>query len=132
VYALTRTSTSAPRQFADRLGDQPVVADLADLGVGDGELVVLGLFAVLAATGFCLSAVSLLNRARAPQSSTTAFSLWVFLGHVVLGVVGPLPFRAMPIYPDFGGATPTRHRRRPPAHLPARRALTRSPCMLSP
>ncbi|MBN9517181.1 tetratricopeptide repeat protein, partial [bacterium] len=55
-------------------------------------LVVFGLFAVLAATGFYLSAVSLLNWARAPQSYTTAFSLWVFLGHIVLGVVGTLPY----------------------------------------
>lgn len=61
-------------------------------------LVVFGVFALLAATGFYLSAVSLLNWARSPQSYTTAFSLWVFLGHIVIGVLGTAPFVAFGAY----------------------------------
>ncbi|HYH65796.1 MAG TPA: hypothetical protein VD866_13950, partial [Urbifossiella sp.] len=55
-------------------------------------LVTFAVFAVLAATGVYLSAVTLLNWARSPNSYTTAFSLWVFLGHTALGVVGTVPF----------------------------------------
>ena len=55
-------------------------------------LVVFGLFAFLGATGVYLGAVSLLNYARSPQSYTTPFSLWIFLLHIVVGVVGTLPF----------------------------------------
>ena len=55
-------------------------------------LVVFGVFAVLGATGVYLSAVTALNYARSPQSYTTPFSLWVFLAHSVIGVVGTLPY----------------------------------------
>jgi tetratricopeptide (TPR) repeat protein len=55
-------------------------------------LVTFAVFAVLAATGVYLSAVTLLNWARSPHSYTTAFSLWVFLGHTALGVLGTVPF----------------------------------------
>lgn len=55
-------------------------------------LVVFGLFAFLGATGVYLAAVTLLNYAQSPASYTTPFALWVFLGHVVVGVVGTVPF----------------------------------------
>ena len=61
-------------------------------------LVVFGLFAVLGATGVYLSAVTLLNRARSPANYTTPFSLWVFLFHVVVGLVGTAPFLAFGLY----------------------------------
>src|SRR5690242_19657401 len=44
---------------------------------------VFGLFAILGATGVYLSAVTLLNYARSPQSYTAPFGLWVFLSHTV-------------------------------------------------
>lgn len=55
-------------------------------------LAVFGLFAVLGATGVYLAAVTALNWARSPQNYTTPFSLWVFLAHIVIGVVGTAPF----------------------------------------
>lgn len=55
-------------------------------------LAVFGLFAVLGATGVYLAAVTALNWVRSPQSYTTPFSLWVFLAHIALGVVGTLPY----------------------------------------
>jgi tetratricopeptide (TPR) repeat protein len=55
-------------------------------------LVVFGLFAFLGATGVYLAAVTALNWARSPQSYTTPFSLWMFLAHTAVGVVGTLPF----------------------------------------
>ena len=55
-------------------------------------LAVFGLFAFLGATGVYLSAVTVLNYVRSPQSYTTPFSLWVFLAHSALGVLGTLPF----------------------------------------
>ena len=61
-------------------------------------LAVFGVFAVLAATGVYLSAVTLLNWVRAPQSYTTPFGLWVFLAHVVVGVAGTVPFFAFGLY----------------------------------
>jgi hypothetical protein len=60
--------------------------------------VVFGLFAVLGATGVYLAAVTALNYARAPQSYTTVFSLWVFLAHSAIGVLGTLPFLAFGAY----------------------------------
>ena len=59
---------------------------------------VFGLFAFLAATGVYLSAVTALNYARRPNSYTTPFSLWVFLGHTAIGVLGTLPFLAFGFY----------------------------------
>jgi hypothetical protein len=59
---------------------------------------VFGLFAFLGATGVYLSAVTLLNFARSPQSYTTPFGLWVFLAHSVIGVLGTLPFLAFGAY----------------------------------
>lgn len=55
-------------------------------------ITVFGVFAVLGATGVYLGAVSTLNWAKSPSNYTTPFSLWVFLAHVVIGVVGTLPF----------------------------------------
>jgi hypothetical protein len=59
---------------------------------------VFGLFAFLAATGVYLAAVTALNYARRPNSYTTPFSLWVFLGHTAVGVLGTLPFLAFGAY----------------------------------
>ncbi|WP_020470892.1 tetratricopeptide repeat protein [Zavarzinella formosa] len=53
---------------------------------------VFGGFALLGATGFYLAGLSLLNWSNSPQSYTTPFSLWMFLAHPVIGVVGTLPF----------------------------------------
>ena len=61
-------------------------------------LAVFGLFAVLGATGVYLAAVTALNWARSPQSYTTPFSLWVFLAHIAVGVVGTLPYLAFGLY----------------------------------
>ncbi|HJZ56232.1 MAG TPA: multiheme c-type cytochrome [Gemmataceae bacterium] len=61
-------------------------------------LVVFGLFAFLGATGIYLGAVTLLNWVRAPHNYTTPFSLWVFLFHVVIGVIGTAPFLAFGSY----------------------------------
>jgi tetratricopeptide (TPR) repeat protein len=57
-------------------------------------LFVFGLFAFLGATGIYLVAVTLLNFAQSPRSYTTPFGLWVFLGHVAVGVLGTVPFVA--------------------------------------
>lgn len=57
-------------------------------------LMVFGTFAFLGATGVYLSAVTALNYARAPQSYTTPFGLWVFLAHIAVGVLGTVPFVA--------------------------------------
>ena len=48
--------------------------------------------AVLGATGAYLSAITLLNWLRAPQTYTSPFTLWMFIGHVGLGVAAVLPF----------------------------------------
>lgn len=56
--------------------------------------VVFALFAFLGATGVYLAAVTLLNYAQAPRSYTTPFALWVFLSHLVIGVLGTVPFVA--------------------------------------
>jgi tetratricopeptide (TPR) repeat protein len=61
-------------------------------------LIVFGGFAFLGATGVYLAAVTALNYARSPVSYTTPFALWVFLGHVVVGVIGTLPFVVFGIY----------------------------------
>jgi len=60
--------------------------------------VVFGIFAVLGATGLYLAAVTALNYARSPQSYTTVFSLWVFLAHSAIGVLGTVPFLAFGAY----------------------------------
>jgi tetratricopeptide (TPR) repeat protein len=60
--------------------------------------VVFGLFAVLGATGVYLAAVTAFNYVRAPQSYTTPFALWVFLGHSAVGVLGTAPFLAFGLY----------------------------------
>jgi tetratricopeptide (TPR) repeat protein len=60
--------------------------------------IVFGLFAVLGATGVYLAAVTALNYARSPQSYTTVFSLWVFLAHSAIGVLGTVPFLAFGVY----------------------------------
>src|SRR4051812_48823367 len=57
-------------------------------------LIVFGLFAFLGATGVYLAAVTLLNYFQSPRSYTTPFGLWVFLGHVAIGVLGTVPFLA--------------------------------------
>jgi tetratricopeptide (TPR) repeat protein len=48
--------------------------------------------AVLGATGAYLSAITLLNWWRAPLTYTSPFTLWMFIGHVGLGVAAVLPF----------------------------------------
>ena len=53
---------------------------------------VFGSFALLGATGVYLAGLSVLNWANSPQSHTTPFSLWMFLAHTAIGVVGTLPF----------------------------------------
>jgi tetratricopeptide (TPR) repeat protein len=70
-------------------------------------LAVFALFAFLGATGFYLGVVSLLNYAREPHSYTTPFALWVFLAHIVIGVLGTVPFLA------FGGYHWATARKRP-------------------
>lgn len=57
-------------------------------------IAVFGLFAVLGATGVYLGAVSALNWYKAPLSYTTPFSLWMFLAHIAIGVIGTAPFFA--------------------------------------
>jgi tetratricopeptide (TPR) repeat protein len=61
-------------------------------------VMVFGIVAVLGATGFYLSMVSLLDYLRRPITHTTPFSLWVFLAHSIVGVVGALPFLAFGAY----------------------------------
>lgn len=61
-------------------------------------LIVFGLFAVLGATGVYLAAVTALNWVQSPQSYTTPFSLWVFLAHIAIGVIGTIPYFAFGIY----------------------------------
>src|SRR5438067_9446987 len=53
---------------------------------------VFALFAFLGATGIYLAAVTLINYAQSPRSYTTPFALWVFLSHLVVGVLGTVPF----------------------------------------
>jgi tetratricopeptide (TPR) repeat protein len=60
--------------------------------------VVFGIFAVLGATGVYLAAVTALNYVKSPQSYTTVFSLWVFLAHSAIGVLGTVPFLAFGAY----------------------------------
>jgi len=62
-------------------------------------LIVFGLFAFLGATGVYLGAVSALNWwAKGQTSYTTVFTLWVFLFHIAIGVLGTLPFFAFGAY----------------------------------
>lgn len=53
---------------------------------------VFGTFAFLGATGVYLAGVSALNYVKSPQDHTTPFSLWMFLTHTVVGMVGTVPF----------------------------------------
>ena len=53
---------------------------------------VFGTFAILGATGVYLGGVSALNWVKSPQDHTTPFSLWMFLAHTVVGMVGTVPF----------------------------------------
>jgi tetratricopeptide (TPR) repeat protein len=55
-------------------------------------------FAFLGATGVYLSAVRTLNFALSPNNYTTPFALWVFFGHIALGVAGTLPYLAFGAY----------------------------------
>ena len=48
--------------------------------------------AVLGATGAYLSAVTFLNWYKSPQTYTSPFTLWMFIGHVGIGVAAILPF----------------------------------------
>jgi len=57
-------------------------------------LLTFGLFAILGATGVYLGAVTALNWWKAPLSHTTTFSLWMFLAHIAIGVLGTVPFLA--------------------------------------
>ena len=49
-------------------------------------------FALLAATGTYLAAVSVMNAARPGGSSTTPFTFWMFLAHGAVGLLGTLPY----------------------------------------
>jgi hypothetical protein len=48
--------------------------------------------ALLGATGVYLGAITFLNWYKAPQTYTSPFTLWMFIGHVGLGVAAILPF----------------------------------------
>ena len=65
----------------------------------------------------------LLNFARSPQSYTTPFSLWVFLAHIVIGVLGTAPFpKPERIRSETVARTPRRlgsHAGRDPSARPA-------------
>jgi len=56
------------------------------------------LVAALGATGVYLSAITLLNYSRDPQTYTNAFTLWVFIAHTAIGVVAILPFMFFGMY----------------------------------
>ncbi len=79
---VVRRATSPPQPYVPAVGPKLRVVLLA----------VFGVFAFLGATGVYLSAITLLNNARSPDNYTTPFGLWVFLAHVVIGVLGTLPF----------------------------------------
>src|SRR5262245_6832776 len=48
--------------------------------------------AILGATGAYLSAITFLNWYKAPHTYTSPFTLWMFIGHVGVGVAAILPF----------------------------------------
>src|SRR5689334_15837183 len=50
------------------------------------------LVALLGASGVYLAAISFLDWSKAPQSYTTPFTFWMFLGHTGVGLVFLLPF----------------------------------------
>ncbi|HKB02558.1 MAG TPA: multiheme c-type cytochrome [Gemmataceae bacterium] len=54
--------------------------------------------AVLGATGAYLSAISFLNWYKAPHTYTSPFTLWMFIGHVAIGVAAILPFVVFGLY----------------------------------
>ncbi len=54
--------------------------------------------AVLGATGAYLSAITFLNWYRAPSTYTSPFTLWMFIGHVGIGVAAILPFFVFGMY----------------------------------
>jgi len=74
--------TAAPKVYVPAIG--PVLRILL--------YVVFAIFAILGATGVYLAAVTAFNWYEAPQSYTTAFTLWIFLAHIAIGVIGTLPF----------------------------------------
>ncbi|VTS01685.1 tetratricopeptide repeat protein [Tuwongella immobilis] len=69
--------------------------------------IVFGSVAILGATGVYLAAISLLNWAQAPQTFTNPFTLWMFIGHSVVGVAAMVPFVL------FGGVHLVTSRKRP-------------------
>jgi hypothetical protein len=54
--------------------------------------------AVLGATGAYLSAITFLNWYKSPQAYTSPFTLWMFIGHVGIGVAAMLPFLVFGAY----------------------------------
>src|SRR4030095_7677221 len=54
--------------------------------------------AVLGATGAYLGAISFLNWYKTPQTYTSPFTLWMFIGHVGIGVAAVLPFVVFGLY----------------------------------
>ena len=87
--------------------------------------VVFGLFAFLGATGVYLGGGHALNYAQSPQSYTTPFSLWVFLAHVAVGVLGTLPFLAFGVYHWCDGPNAAQPRRGAARHPPVPRRAAR-------
>lgn len=63
--------------------------------------------ALLGATGVYLGAISFLNWYKSPQTYTSPFTLWMFIGHIGLGIAAMLPFLF------FGGYHYITARRRP-------------------
>jgi tetratricopeptide (TPR) repeat protein len=54
--------------------------------------------AVLGATGAYLGAITFLNWYKAPHTYTSPFTLWMFIGHVGIGVAAILPFVVFGLY----------------------------------
>ena len=54
--------------------------------------------AVLGATGAYLGAITFLNWYKSPQTYTSPFTLWMFIGHVGIGVAAILPFLVFGAY----------------------------------
>lgn len=94
------TSTGPPAMAVLRRAARPAAPYVPAIGpkLRILLLVVFGLFAILGATGVYLSAVTLLNWVRSPNNYTTPFSLWVFLAHILIGVLGTLPFLVFGAY----------------------------------
>ncbi|MFM7150770.1 MAG: hypothetical protein ACKO23_13090, partial [Gemmataceae bacterium] len=87
-------------------GQRPVTLDRAGRryvpALGKGlKFVLWNIFlatAILGLTGVYLLAVRLMEWLRSPEVYTNAFTLWMFIGHIVIGVLITVPFLAFGIY----------------------------------